>query len=105
MTFIVQSLDTLLRYVLSVTFRGAVVLKIMDQKTLVSLLFFFFVNFSPALYYLNAWSRLGTLRFLYLSHLLYGMCVKIFIMNRYISKTYTTSKNSIDRQYTERGQL
>ena len=26
-------------------------------------------------------------------------------MNRYISKNYTTSKNTIDRQYTERGQL
>ena len=26
-------------------------------------------------------------------------------MNRYISKSYTTSKNIIDRQYTERGQL
>ena len=38
----------------------------------------------------------GTLRFLYLSHLLYGICVKIFIMNRYISKSYTTSKNTID---------
>ena len=35
-TFIVQSyFDTLLRYVLSVTFCGAVVLKVMDQKTLV----------------------------------------------------------------------
>ena len=30
-------------------------------------------------------------RFLYLSHLLYGICVKIFIMNRYILKSYTTS--------------
>ena len=47
----------------------------------------------------------GTLRFLYLSHLLYGICVKIFIMNRYISKSYTTSKNTIDRQYTEQVQL
>ena len=47
----------------------------------------------------------GTLRFLYLSHLLYGICVKIFIMNRYISKSYTTSKNINDRQYTGRGQL
>ena len=37
----------------------------------------------------------GTLRFLYLSHLLYGICVKIFLMNRYISKSYTTSKNAI----------
>ena len=36
MTFIVQSyFDTLLCYVLSVTFCGAVVLKVMDQKTLV----------------------------------------------------------------------
>ena len=26
----------------------------------------------------------GTLRFLFLSHLLYGLCVKIFIVNRYI---------------------
>ena len=26
----------------------------------------------------------GTLRSLFLSHLLYGICVKIFIMNRYI---------------------
>ena len=26
-------------------------------------------------------------------------------MNRYISKSYTTSKNTIDRQYKERGQL
>ena len=33
---IVQSyFDTLLRYMLSVTFCGAVVLKVMDQKTLV----------------------------------------------------------------------
>ena len=36
MTFIVQSyFDTLLCYVLSVTFCGAVVLKVVDQKTLV----------------------------------------------------------------------
>ena len=26
-------------------------------------------------------------------------------MNRYISKSYTTNKNAIDQQYTERGQL
>ena len=45
----------------------------------------------------------GTLRFLYLPHLLYGICVKNFIMNQYISKSYATSKNTIDRQYTERG--
>ena len=36
MTFIVQSyFDTLLRYMLSVTFCGAIVLKVMCQKTLV----------------------------------------------------------------------
>ena len=35
--------------------------------------------------------------FLYLSHLLYGICVNIFIMNRYISKSYTRSKNTIHR--------
>ena len=47
----------------------------------------------------------GTTRSLYLSHLLNAICVKIFIMNRYISKSYTTSKNTIDRQFTEQGQL
>ena len=35
--------------------------------------------------------------FLYLSHLLYGICVNIFIMSRYISKSYTRSKNTIYR--------
>ena len=36
MTFIVQSyFDTLLRYMLSVTFCGAVVFKVIGQKTLV----------------------------------------------------------------------
>ena len=59
---------------------------------------------------LSVWSKetetvYGTLSFLYLSHLLYGIFVKIFIMNGYISKSYTTSKNTIDRQHTERGQL
>ena len=41
------------------------------------------------------------------SYLLNGICVKIFIMNRYtcISKSYTTTKNTIDRQYTKRGKL
>ena len=39
------------------------------------------------------------------SHPLYGMCVKIFIMNWYISKSYTAIKNTIDRQYTEREKL
>ena len=34
----------------------------------------------------------GTSRFLNLSHLLYGICVKIFIMNRYISKSYKTAR-------------
>ena len=60
------------------------------------------------------WSKLyvsievkqGTLRFLFLSHLLYGVYVKIFIMIRYISKSYTMTKNNaIDRQYRERGHL
>ena len=37
----------------------------------------------------------GTLRVLCWSHLLYGICVKIFIMNQYISKSYTRSKNTI----------
>ena len=30
-------------------------------------------------------------------------CVKIFIMNEYISESYTTTKNAIDRQYLVRG--
>ena len=47
----------------------------------------------------------GTLGFLFLSHLLYGICEKIFIMNRYISKSYTRIKNTIELQDTERGQL
>ena len=42
---------------------------------------------------------------LYLFYLLYGICVNIFIMNRKISKSQTTSKNTFDRQYIERGQL
>ena len=37
--------------------------------------------------------------------ILYGICVQMFIMNRYISKSYTTTKNTIDWQYTQRGQL
>ena len=32
-----------------------------------------------------------------LSHLLYGIWVNIFVMNRYISKSYTRSKNTIYR--------
>ena len=47
----------------------------------------------------------GTLSFQFLSHLLYGICVKIFILNWYISKSYTTTKNGFGRQYTEWGQL
>ena len=39
------------------------------------------------------------------SHPLYGICVKIFIMNWYISKSYTATKNTIDRRYTEREKL
>ena len=34
----------------------------------------------------------GTFRFLFLSHLLYAIFVKIFNMNRYNSKSYTTTK-------------
>ena len=45
----------------------------------------------------------GTLRFLFLFHLLYGKWVEIFTMNQYISKSNTTTKNTVDRQYTERG--
>ena len=30
----------------------------------------------------------------------YGICVKIFIINRYISQSYTTTKNAIDRAGT-----
>ena len=30
-----------------------------------------------------------TLRFLFLSHVLYGICVKMFILNRYILKSNT----------------
>ena len=33
------------------------------------------------------------------------LCVKIFNMNRYISKSYTKTKAAIDRQHTERGQM
>ena len=34
----------------------------------------------------------GNLRFLCLSHLLYGMCVKIFVMNKYISRATQQAK-------------
>ena len=50
----------------------------------------------------------GTLRLfpvIYLTYCMEYVSVNIFIMNRYISKSYTTSKNTIDRQYTDRGQL
>ena len=40
------------------------------------------------------------LLFFFKSHLLYGICVKIFIMNRYILKSYKTTKNAIDRAGT-----
>ena len=38
---------------------------------------------------------------------MYGICLKIFIRNRsmYVSKSYTMTKNTIDRQHTEQGQL
>ena len=47
----------------------------------------------------------ATSRFLFLFLQLYGICVKILIMNRYISKSYTKTNYTIDGQYTERGQL
>ena len=34
---------------------------------------------------------------IYLTYILYGICVNIFIMNWYISKSYTRSKNTIYR--------
>ena len=45
----------------------------------------------------------GTFRFLFLSHLLYRICVKIFDHELVYSKSYTMTKNTgtIDRQYTE----
>ena len=49
-------------------------------------------------------SEHGTLRFLFLSRLSYGICVRIFIKGRYISKSYTISKKAIDQQHTERGE-
>ena len=48
----------------------------------------------------------GISRYLFLSHLLYAICVKIFIMNRYRFKELENDQEYfIDRQYTERGQL
>ena len=41
----------------------------------------------------------------YISHLLNGISVKIFNMNRYLSKSYTKTKDKIDQQHKERGQL
>ena len=41
----------------------------------------------------------------YISHLLNGISVKIFNMNQYLSKSYTKTKDKIDRQHKERGQL
>ena len=44
----------------------------------------------------------GTLRFLFLSHpIVWNICVKIFIMNRCILKSYSKTKNTVDQQ--ERG--
>ena len=40
-----------------------------------------------------------------ISTLLYGVCAKIFNMNQYILMIYTTTKDTIDRQHTEQGQL
>ena len=45
----------------------------------------------------------GTIRFLFLLSPI--VSVKIFIMSRCMSKSYTTTKNTNDRQYTERRQL
>ena len=47
----------------------------------------------------------GAWRFLFLSHLFKsnGICEKIFIMNRFISKSYSATKNTIDQQHKERG--
>ena len=39
---------------------------------------------------------------------MYGICVKIFLLGigtMYILKRYTMTKNTIDRQHTEQGQL
>ena len=48
MTFIVQSyFDTLLRYVLSVAFCGAVVLEVIDQKTLLKVARYSFSGLIP----------------------------------------------------------
>ena len=53
-TFIVQSyLDTLLRYVLSVAFCGAVVLKVMDHRTLVKRRWSYKVRIT--VFYINTW--------------------------------------------------
>ena len=41
----------------------------------------------------------------YISHLLNGISVKIFNMNQYLSKSYTKTKDKIDQQHKERGQL
>ena len=49
----------------------------------------------PSIKFKKKPTRTGNLRFLFLAKLLYGICVKIFIMNRYISKSYTTTKNTI----------
>ena len=46
--------------------RGVRAKVLSPYSPLVSLRFFFFVNFSPALYYLNAWNKLSLPRFTYL---------------------------------------
>ena len=47
----------------------------------------------------------GAWRFLFLSHLFKsnGICEKIFIMNLFISKSYSATKNTINQQHKERG--
>ena len=58
MTLIVQShFDTLLRYVLSVTFCRAVVMKVMDQKTLVKRRCSYKVRLTVYIYTLEEFAR------------------------------------------------
>ena len=48
----------------------------------------------------------GTLRFLYLYHLLYGICVEnLPYESVYFKKLHNEQESAIDPQYTEQGQL
>ena len=42
---------------------------------------------------------------IYLTYIVWNMCENLHYESVYISKRYTTSKYTVDRQYTERGQL